>query len=802
MSTTITSLLNSLHTRLQSQTQLLPTLHIQLGLPPTALADELSALQQQLAQCIENQIELRQKQVSEWMHRCDSVEDECLKYGKALGGHVKATGTSVGEIRKEQVLPRRFQNATEYQEKLRQLYHTKLEQLLTLTNRIVALSHTLGRDFYQEDILEPTPAIDEDDLDPTACRDVTPERFSRLEKELVRGKGEVTKRLSQLSASMVQIDWLYTELGMSPPALDGLPLSSVLGLSSHPRSISSCGDRTTLSNSSDPFLNISIASSVPMSSPTPTARAKQSLPFLLMTAPEEPEDISDVEYQRIFAQFVARMEEASNENLQDMNVNVGLEGVDPTLGLIAWAEATRAELEDIKRRREAHIQAMYDQLEALWRRLGISDEDMDAFVEAQRGSTEGTVKAYEEELERMLELKRERMGAFIENARAEIVELWDELMVGKDERADFAPFADDEHTEELLSIHEEEIRRLKEERRLKVPLLASIKKYFDICQDEKELAAAASDQNRLLGRGPRDPGRLLREEKMRKRVTKEKPKLEQDLLVSIPAWETETGRVFLVHGESIMQVLMERFSVHDKENSNKRSKTPRAGSVPPRSKTPSNPPLHYMPAVNHGGKTTGVVTPAVRSGSNMTSSSQSVPNKRPRLGESTSAYNNVPMPSNVAALGICRGPSTYRPPSPSKMSGKMPMDSSSLPRPVSVAMPVPKPRTAHHVLGHGRAPSAQASHLHNYHPYQSAQPQMRAASHCSTTSSHRAYEAVALGSSMAAKKASRARRESFKPRPSMDDAWNVGMMPAPDGGGQRRWAGFAGAVVKEEEENY
>lgn len=83
----------------------------------------------------------------------------------------------------------------------------------------------------------------------------------------------------------------------------------------------------------------------------------------------------------------------------------------------------------------------------------------------------------------------------------------------------------DEHTEELLAIHEEEIRRLKEERRLKGSLLMSIRKYFDICQEEKELAAAAADQTRLLGRGPRDPGRLLREEKMRKRVTKEKPKV-------------------------------------------------------------------------------------------------------------------------------------------------------------------------------------------------------------------------------------------------------------------------------------
>lgn len=184
---------------------------------------------------------------------------------------------------------------------------------------------------------------------------------------------------------------------------------------------------------------------------------------------------------------------------------------------------------------------MYDQLEGLWKRLGVGEADMDAFVEAHRGSTEETVREYEEELERMLELKRERMGVFVQSAREEIMKLWDDLMVGNDERADFAPFADgevfhikwileahrrfvDEHTEELLTIHEDEIRRLKEERRMKAPLLASIKKYFDICEEEKELAAAASDQTRLLGRG-RDPGRLLREEKMRKRVSKEKPRV-------------------------------------------------------------------------------------------------------------------------------------------------------------------------------------------------------------------------------------------------------------------------------------
>lgn len=93
----------------------------------------------------------------------------------------------------------------------------------------------------------------------------------------------------------------------------------------------------------------------------------------------------------------------------------------------------------------------------------------------------------------------------------------------------------DEYTEDLLTLHEDEIKSLKLERRLKGPLLASIKKYFDILEEQKELAASAADQTRLLSRGPRDPGRLLREEKMRKRVTKEKPKV-CSLFISHPLY--------------------------------------------------------------------------------------------------------------------------------------------------------------------------------------------------------------------------------------------------------------------------
>ncbi|KAI0087221.1 microtubule associated protein-domain-containing protein [Irpex rosettiformis] len=786
MSTTITSLLNSLQSHLQSQTQLLPTLHTQLGLPPTALADDLSTLERQLTECVESQVSARKQQVDEWMGRCDEMESNCIRYGKALGNHVKATGSSVGEIRKEQVLPRRFDMITEYQEKLRQLYHTKLEQLLTLTNRIATLSRILGPQFYSPEILDPVIADGEDEIEPDAYRDVTPERFSKLEKELVRGKSEVGKRLHSLSTTLVQIDYLYSELGIPPPSPNN-PSASTSYSSTRPPSFGSM--LAASSGLNDPFL-----CSIRASTPTPASRGKSPM---LLTADSTPSNSSDNEYQAIFARFVVRLEELGDDEVQDpAKPTVGLEGVDPSPGLLSWAERTRIELEDLKRKRESHIQSMYDQLEALWKRLSISEAEMDEFVEANRGSTEETIGAYEEELDRMLELKRERMSTFVENARAEISSLWDDLMVSEEERADFAPFADDEHTEELLAIHEEEVRKLKEERRLKGTLLTNIRKYFDICQEEKELAAAASDQTRLLGRGPRDPGRLLREEKMRKRVTKEKPRLAQDLLASIPAWETETGRTFLVNGESILQILQQAAVLPEKDNGKRKS---RAGSAPPRSKTPSTNSLNNSRNAPPIAGPSNAVTPAVRPASSM---SRTGPTKRPKLNEST----------NAQTMPRLRSASKQPPASTTKTNASLLRPRSIASTNRTVATPTPRNTNTSVAHGAGRVPSVPRHHSRNYHPYPQSHrststmsTRSATAAAASSAASFSVMGSMALnslggGGGGAIRKASRAKRESFKPRPSMDDNWD--MPPAPVAEGQKRWAGFTGGAVQEEDEDF
>lgn len=118
----ITSLLNSLHTHLQSQTQLLPTLHAQLGLSASALEDDLRILQKELLSSVEVQVEKRRKEVEQWTERCIDVEKHCLRYTRALGGNVKGTA-NLSDLTREQALPRRHELISEYQEKLRQVCH-------------------------------------------------------------------------------------------------------------------------------------------------------------------------------------------------------------------------------------------------------------------------------------------------------------------------------------------------------------------------------------------------------------------------------------------------------------------------------------------------------------------------------------------------------------------------------------------------------------------------------------------------------------------------------------------------------
>ncbi len=256
----------------------------------------------------------------------------------------------------------------------------------------------------------------------------------------------------------------------------------------------------------------------------------------------------------------------------------------------------REKLIEEKRGRERRLKELKATVEGLWNRLGIDEQERRRFLAGNRGCGMRAINEFEDELARLNELKRQNLHLFVEDSRYKLQELWDELYFSEEEMLEFTPAFSDVYSDALLSAHEAEISRLEALKEQRAPTLQLIDKHRSLIKDRHDLAASSQDASRLMGRGTkgekRDPTRLLREEKMRKRIAKDLPKIEADLKKTLESWEDEYGRPFLVHGEPYLDELA----------------ASSAKSAPPRSKTPSCPPpaakvIKPAPPSQHGGST-------------------------------------------------------------------------------------------------------------------------------------------------------------------------------------------------------
>ncbi|KAH7104384.1 microtubule associated protein-domain-containing protein [Auriculariales sp. MPI-PUGE-AT-0066] len=733
-----TALLHSLQNALNAQLAYLPQLHATLGLPPDAIAHDLDQLRMALLATAEHCVKQRQDEVDAWHARCAEVEGVCVGLVKVLGSHARSFGaagspSSIGEITKIQALPRRLELLESRCENLRRLYSSKLNSLKALHKRLAALIGTLGPGFYSSDLVKSIEATAE----PANLVDVTPERATKLEQEVLRGRQEIQRRLSLLSELLEHITWLYTELGIPLP------------------------------NPEDTTLAFTPSPAEPATYPQHDAD--------MFAPPIVIEEPSPEHCARVFSQYVARLEEAADEGLE----TAGIEGVEPTLGLLLWAERVKTELDNLKTRRETTIQALYDSLESLWRRLGVPDEDADEFIEAHRGSTEETIQAYEEEFARMLEVRKERMGAFIESAREDIRGLWDDLQFSEDDMEGFAAMYDDNYSEDLLTEHEAEIARLKDERLTKAPVLTLFKKWHAVCEEGRQLALSAADQSRLLGRGPRgDPGRLLREEKMRKRVAKEKPKLIAELRNIIPAWEEENGRAFMIAGVRAIEVVE---AEAEKDAPNKKRVAQKPNVVSARATTPA-------PSRNETNINGKRATPVTRITSTA-SSAQAPPTKRPRTTPST--QSRVAQTPSGRATPAQTPSANYGSSTSRKPIGSQNLTISTASKSMAVATPTPASAHAPRYndqptlgIGYPTAPSVKFGG-------QPMQPQGRVVT-------GRSVSTASSGSTagLYARLSGRHRRDSFKPRASVDGwAEQVGILSQ-----NTAWGGWDGDGLAEEED--
>jgi protein regulator of cytokinesis 1 len=197
---------------------------------------------------------------------------------------------------------------------------------------------------------------------------------------------------------------------------------------------------------------------------------------------------------------------------------------------LAQLKAKKERLVEEKRGRERRLGQLRTTIEELWERLGIEQHERKQFLISNRGCGLRTINEFEDELARLNELKRQNLHLFVEEARCKLQELWDALYFSEEEMLDFAPAFSEVCSDALLSAHESEIARLEALKEQRLPILQKIDRHRELIKERAELQQSSQDASRLMGRGnkgeKRDPGKLLREEKMRKRITKDLPKVE------------------------------------------------------------------------------------------------------------------------------------------------------------------------------------------------------------------------------------------------------------------------------------
>ncbi|KAI8068351.1 microtubule associated protein-domain-containing protein [Gongronella butleri] len=213
------------------------------------------------------------------------------------------------------------------------------------------------------------------------------------------------------------------------------------------------------------------------------------------------------------------------------------------------------QLEEIKQQRDFRKQEIMQLLYRLWDRLQIDDEHRAHFIETYKGCTAEDVQAHEDELDHMLQLKSERVQDFILDARNEMENLWNQLYLSQQERDTFAYFHSDEYTDTLLQAHETEVERLKHLVEDRKYILDKVERHMKLLQELRDFEESTNDPKRLFGKGQRDPGRLLREEKFRKRMARDLPRSTHDLEGALVEFETSTGSPFTVFGERYLDTL-------------------------------------------------------------------------------------------------------------------------------------------------------------------------------------------------------------------------------------------------------
>ncbi|BFF99928.1 protein regulator of cytokinesis 1-like [Drosophila madeirensis] len=236
--------------------------------------------------------------------------------------------------------------------------------------------------------------------------------------------------------------------------------------------------------------------------------------------------------------------EAEDRQLNDLNHNLTPE----TLERLRQLRDSYAEqIQELR----SKIEDMREKIHVLWDRLQETDENVMRRVRETTECTQRTYDILHTELQRCQALRSQNLMTFIEQLRVEISKWWDLTLKSQQERKRFSNYYSKYYNEDLLELHELELDDLKS-------FYKCNKEIFDLYESRAELwsrmqalEAKASEPNRFNNRG----GQLLKEEKERKAITSKLPKIEQQIIELVQAYQVQSHGPFLVYGEDILELM-------------------------------------------------------------------------------------------------------------------------------------------------------------------------------------------------------------------------------------------------------
>uniref|UniRef100_A0A182KEJ9 Protein regulator of cytokinesis 1 n=1 Tax=Anopheles christyi TaxID=43041 RepID=A0A182KEJ9_9DIPT len=219
-------------------------------------------------------------------------------------------------------------------------------------------------------------------------------------------------------------------------------------------------------------------------------------------------------------------------------------------GLRMLHEETVAQYESLKQ----HIDDTRRKLDRLWKCLDTDPSIVKKF-EKLTSCTQTTFDKLFAELDRCETLRRENMKSFVERTRHEITEWWERCLKSAEERARFTTFNSQEFNEDTLKLHELELDSLKLFYSVNEPIFQMVLQRQEMWDRMVALENKSTDPTRYNNRG----GKLLEEEKERRRISCQLPKIEAKLLETCKQYEEEHGRKFTVYGTPLQELIEQQW---------------------------------------------------------------------------------------------------------------------------------------------------------------------------------------------------------------------------------------------------